>query len=160
MRLVSFIINFKPNTSCSRLYNTTSSAVETRLYLIYWLTDWVWWVRLWLRPPTGLLFIPQMYVSMECHVDDDAGCSWLVHQSSLAVLPAETSGPSRKNDEGVRILPISIWNTTRDLEHAVKSYDMGPPALLPVRRKVCCGCLSPLKIHRLGRVWTREPWVQ
>jgi hypothetical protein len=28
---------------------------------------------------------------------------------------------------------------------------MGPPALLPIRRKVCCGFLLPLKIHRIGR---------
>jgi hypothetical protein len=28
---------------------------------------------------------------------------------------------------------------------AVKRYNMGTPALLPVRRKVCCGFLSPLK---------------
>jgi hypothetical protein len=27
---------------------------------------------------------------------------------------------------------------------------MGPPVLLPIRRKVCCGFLSPLKIHRLA----------
>jgi hypothetical protein len=31
--------------------------------------------------------------------------------------------------------------------HAVKSYDMGPMALLHLRRKVCCGFLSSLKIH-------------
>jgi hypothetical protein len=30
------------------------------------------------------------------------------------------------------------------------SYDMGPAALLPILRKVCCGFLSPLKIHRFG----------
>jgi hypothetical protein len=35
---------------------------------------------------------------------------------------------------------------------------MGPPALLPIRRKLCCGFLAPLKIHRLCRVWTRYPW--
>jgi hypothetical protein len=29
---------------------------------------------------------------------------------------------------------------------------MGPQALIPIRRKVCCGFLSPLKIHRVGRV--------
>jgi hypothetical protein len=52
--------------------------------------------------------------------------------------------------KGVRILPISISNTSGDLQHAVKYYDMGPPALLPVRSKVCCGLLSPFKIHRLG----------
>jgi hypothetical protein len=27
---------------------------------------------------------------------------------------------------------------------------MGPPALLPIRRKVCCGLLSPLKIIALA----------
>jgi hypothetical protein len=32
--------------------------------------------------------------------------------------------------------------------HVVKSYDMRSPALLPHRRKVCCGFLSPLKVHR------------
>jgi hypothetical protein len=37
---------------------------------------------------------------------------------------------------------------------------MGPPALLPIQRKVCCGFLSPLQIHRLGGVWTRNLWVQ
>jgi hypothetical protein len=36
--------------------------------------------------------------------------------------------------------------------HAIKSYHMGPPALFPFRRNMCCGLLSPLKIHRLGRV--------
>jgi hypothetical protein len=44
--------------------------------------------------------------------------------------------------------------------HAAKFYNMKPIALLPLRRKVCCGFLSPLKIHHLGRVWTGEPWIQ
>jgi hypothetical protein len=38
----------------------------------------------------------------------------------------------------------------RGLQHAVKSYDMGPPALLPLRRKVCCGILLPLKINLIA----------
>jgi hypothetical protein len=33
---------------------------------------------------------------------------------------------------------------------AVKSYDMGPPALLHIRRKMCCGFLSPLKIKSIA----------
>jgi hypothetical protein len=38
-------------------------------------------------------------------------------------------------DEGVRILHIqNLWYVNGFL-HAVKSYDMGPPALLPIRRK-------------------------
>jgi hypothetical protein len=43
------------------------------------------------------------------------------------------------------------------LSHAVKCYVMGFPALLSPRRKACCGVLSALKIHRLGRVRAREP---
>jgi hypothetical protein len=31
---------------------------------------------------------------------------------------------------------------------------MGPPALFPIRRKVCCGFLSSFKIHCLGLVRT------
>jgi hypothetical protein len=44
--------------------------------------------------------------------------------------------------------------------HAVKPYDMGPPTLIPLRRKGSWAFLSPLKIHRLGWVWNSEPWVQ
>jgi hypothetical protein len=47
-----------------------------------------------------------------------------------------------------------------DLLHAVKSYDMGPPALLPIRKEGVLRIFSPLKIHRLGRVRTRNLWVQ
>jgi hypothetical protein len=32
----------------------------------------------------------------------------------------------------------------RDLYHAVRSYDMGPPTLISLRRKSCYGFLSPL----------------
>jgi hypothetical protein len=53
----------------------------------------------------------------------------------------------------------SLW-TSRVLLHAIKSYDVGPPALLSVRRKVCCGFLSPLKFHHLGRARTRNLWIQ
>jgi hypothetical protein len=63
----------------------------------YWLIDWLimmgWDYVSELRSPTGLLFIPGWYVNTESHGDD----AWLVHQSSLAVLPAETSGASRRN---------------------------------------------------------------
>jgi hypothetical protein len=52
---------------------------------------------------------PGWYVSMEIHGGSN---SWLVQQSSLAVLPAQTSGAM---DEGMRILPTSFWNTSRNL---------------------------------------------
>jgi hypothetical protein len=37
---------------------------------------------------------------------------------------------------------------------------MDLPALLPLLRKVCCGFLSPLKIHCLGWVRIRNLWFQ
>jgi hypothetical protein len=36
----------------------------------------------------------------------------------------------------------------------------GTFGLLPIWKKVCCGFLSPLKIHRLGLVRTRDLWIQ
>jgi hypothetical protein len=33
------------------------------------------------------------------------------------------------------------------------------PLYFPSERKACCGFLSPLNIHRLGRVRTRHLWV-
>jgi hypothetical protein len=86
--------------------------------------------------------------------------SLLVYQSSLAVLPAETSGASRRNGRRNENFAYSVsFDTSTDLLHAIKSYK-GPPALLPIWRKVCCGFLSSLKIHHLSRIWTRDPWVQ
>jgi len=35
-------------------------------------------------------------------------------------------------------------------------YDMGPAALLPLRRKACWGFFRPEKFDGFGRVWTRE----
>jgi hypothetical protein len=43
------------------------------------------------------------------------------------------------------------------LLHAVKSYDMGPPALLPIREEGGLRIFSPLKIHRLGLVLNPQP---
>jgi hypothetical protein len=51
--------------------------------------------------------------------------SWLVHQSSLAVLPQRHLGQIGGMDERVIISLIIIFDTSTDLLHAVKSYDMG-----------------------------------
>jgi hypothetical protein len=47
---------------------------------------------------------------------------------------------------------VSLFILESDILHVAKSYDMGLTALLPLRRKVCCGLLLPLKIHHLGQV--------
>jgi hypothetical protein len=46
--------------------------------------------------------------------------SWLIHQSSLAILPVVIWEQVGGMDEGVRILPVIIWYTSRDLYHADK----------------------------------------
>jgi hypothetical protein len=38
-------------------------------------------------------------------------------------------------------------------------YDMGPPALLPLRRKACWGFFTPWKIRRLRPGLNPRPWV-
>jgi hypothetical protein len=132
-----------------------------------WQFDWLimmgWEYVSELRPPTGLFFIPRVICEhgepwwwwrrLEITPDSSNRAVWqsyhLRHLGKIGGM-----------DEGVRILRTSIWNTSRDLLHAVKSYDMGPAALLRMPRNVCCGFLSPLKFHRLGRIWTRDPWVQ
>jgi hypothetical protein len=65
--------------------------------------------------------------------------SWLVHQSSLAVLPAQTSRASRRNGRRSQNFTYQYLKYLNGSFHAVKSYEMGPPALLPIRRKVLCG---------------------
>jgi hypothetical protein len=42
----------------------------------------------------------------------------------------------------------SLYHTSRDFQHAEKSYDMGPTALLSLQMKTCYGFVSTLKIHR------------
>jgi hypothetical protein len=103
---------------------------------------------------------PSWYINVENHggVMSTGKNSWFVYQSSLAILPAESSGSGREERaRGIMNLAlISIFvHTCKCFLHAVKSQDRVPPALLPLRRKACCGFVSPLKIDRLCWVWTR-----
>jgi hypothetical protein len=76
--------------------------------------------------------------------------SWFVHQSSLAILPAEFSS-SKSGTTGVGNYEFgfrSFFVILRKVTlHTVKFY-MGPTALLPLRRKWCHGFLSLLEIYR------------
>jgi hypothetical protein len=85
--------------------------------------------------------------------------SWLVYQSLLAVLPTETSAASRRDGRRNENFLYSVSWYVNGFLHALKSYSIWSPALLSIWRKVCCGFLSSLKIYRLGRVWTHDPWV-
>jgi hypothetical protein len=109
---------------------------------------------------------PSWYISMENHggmMMSKEENSWFVLQNSLEILPAETPGSKQEElAKGMRIqhCEVFLFILASVFLHTVKSYDMGPPALLPVGRKVSSGFLSTLQIHSLGRIWTREPWVQ
>jgi hypothetical protein len=59
------------------------------------------------------------------------------------------------------ILSIHPCGTSRVLFTCRKILRHGIfPLYFPTETKVCCGFLSPLKIHRLGRVWTRDACIQ
>jgi hypothetical protein len=60
----------------------------------------------------------------------------------------------------IRPWKVSLFIRSKWFLHTIKSYDMGPSNLLSLQRRVCCAFLSPLKMHGLFRVWTRDPWVQ
>jgi hypothetical protein len=63
--------------------------------------------------------------------------------------------------EEMRILSIRPSVTSRVILHAIKSYDMGPSRFNSHPRGRCAAdVLWPLKIHRIGRVRTRDLWVQ
>jgi hypothetical protein len=62
--------------------------------------------------------------------------------------------------EEMRILSIRPCETLRVLLHAVKSYDMRPYRLLPIREEGVLRIFIALKIHRLGGVRTRKLRVQ
>jgi hypothetical protein len=103
-------------------------------WLVDWLIDWLWWFETWrLRTAafTGLLFIPRVSVSRAVLMMPAEDNSWLVYQSSLAVLRAETSGASRRNGwRNENCCIFCVFDTSTGLLHAVKSYDTRPPAIL------------------------------
>jgi hypothetical protein len=79
----------------------------------------------------------------------------LIHPPQLSGKFYQQSSSS-KQEEREKEMNLALLSTFVQIFqvtflYAVKSYDKGPPALLPLRRKVCCGFVSPLKISRL--VW-------
>jgi hypothetical protein len=64
--------------------------------------------------------------------------SHFVHQSSLATLPAENF-----------VLQSILVHTCKWFFICCKFLLHGPPALLPLQRRVCCGFLLPIKVRHL-----------
>jgi hypothetical protein len=117
---------------------------------------WDW--RLRTVAITGLLFIPQVNVSGQpwwwCRLgitpDLSTRARWQSYQQRR---PKRVGGM----DEGMRIQYLWYVNGSFTC-HKILWH--GTSGFTSICRKVCCGLLSPLKIHRLGQVWTSDPWVQ
>jgi hypothetical protein len=72
---------------------------------------WWWLCRLGINPDSSTTALWQSY--QQRHLEQVAGM------------------------EGVRVLPISIWGTSKHFLHAVKSYDMGPSGFTSHPRARC-----------------------
>jgi vacuolar-type H+-ATPase subunit I/STV1 len=93
---------------------------------------------------------PRWFMSMDKHCGMMMSTevnSWFVHQSSLTVLLAESFG-SKEWEFGLVKYLCSYLQVI--FLHAVKSYDTGPWALLPLWRNIYCGFSLPLKIMILA----------
>jgi hypothetical protein len=121
------------------------------------LDDHVDGVRIRLRPPTGLLFISRWYMSMENRdgiistgetPDSSTRALWQAYHQSCS---SKTGGTREENDEFC-VSKCFLFILRSDFLHAVNSYDMGPTALLPLRRNSCCEFLSPSLSIAIGRV--------
>jgi hypothetical protein len=96
-----------------------------------------------LRPPTGLLFIPRWFMSME---------EWY-RQGKLLIRPPELSGNStsshlvaKQKELAKEIINLAVRSNgsltcSKILRHMADGFTS-------LRREACCGFLSPLKVHR------------
>jgi hypothetical protein len=111
------------------------------------------------------LLIPQVIYSYEYGEpwwNINRRISWFVHQSSLAILPAESSmrkaeGNDKGNDEFC--LTKYLFHTLKGSLTCCKIVWHVLTALLPLWRNACCGFLYALKPIALDWVWICKPCV-
>jgi hypothetical protein len=103
---------------------------------------------------TATILWPIMHPHLSYNTPDSYTSALWLHQRHLAV----TQGGGEKCPW--TLLTQYLHHATRGFFTCGKILTWDLHALLPIRRKVCCGFLSPLKGNRLGRVWTRVLWVQ
>jgi hypothetical protein len=95
----------------------------------------VWWYRLGLTPNSSTRVF------------------WQPPVQSAGPVSRYISGASRMGQGNKNLVYPSPWDFKRSLT-CRKILRHGTSGFTSIRRKACCGFLSPLKIHRLGRVWT------
>jgi hypothetical protein len=84
----------------------------------------------------------------------------LTHYQSALAVTRDIYGASRRWAKEIRSYSIHPRGTLRVLLHSVKSYDMGPPALLSIRKVGVLQFFIALKTHGIDRVRTRNLCVQ
>jgi hypothetical protein len=101
-----------------------------------------------LRPPMGLLSIPQVIYEHEETRWNDIEKGKLIRPPDLtSILPTQSSiSKQEKREREIMNLALrSIYvHTSKVFFTCCKILRHGPPDLLPLRRKACCGFLSHL----------------
>jgi hypothetical protein len=119
--------------------------------------DHGWWYQLGLSPnlSTRALWQPPVLAGF-------LSAETSLVATSTVWFPAirDTSGASGRWAKEMRIEYIRPRWTSRDLLTCRKILRHGTSGFTSHPKKVCCGFLSPLKIHRLGRARTSNLWVQ
>jgi hypothetical protein len=125
---------------------------------------WLWWAETVSQNcdtngpivhPTGDMWAWRTMVKMIPAGDK----SWLIHRSSLAVLPAETSGASRRNgrseDFAYQYLKYFKGSLTsrKILRHGTSGFTSHP-------KEGVLRIFMVLKNQSPRPVWTRDPWVK
>jgi hypothetical protein len=87
------------------------------------------------------------YMSIENHdgMISTGENPWFVHHSPLATESSRCIRWNGQREWWLWHCEVFLFTLGSDFLHAVKSCNMGLPTLLPLRTKVCCGLLSPLK---------------
>jgi hypothetical protein len=101
-----------------------------------------------LQPPTGPLFLSQVIYERREQWRNDIDRTLLIRPPKLCGSPTSSHLVANQEELGEENYEFSLRSifvhTSKWFLNALKSYDMGPTALLLLRRKVCCGLLSPL----------------
>jgi hypothetical protein len=116
-----------------------------------------------LNPERVYSSCPRWYMSMEKHggMMSAEENFWFVHQRSHSILLAESSGSKQEErakgmmnlaSRSFLFILANYFTCHIILRHGTSGFTSPPKEGMLL--------ISPLKIHRLCRVWTREPWVK
>jgi hypothetical protein len=141
--------------------------MTTHQFTRNWLIDWLWWGETvpqncghqlaYCSPPGDTWAWRAMVMMMMMPAGD---YSWLVHQSSLSVLPGETSGESRRNGRRSENFAYQYLTQLKGYLTCRKILRHGTSGFTSHPKEGVLRIFIAIKNHGLGRVWTYDPWIQ